>query len=349
MSGTWQERWATIRRHVPDWVPRAWRPVKRWLPPLVSAGLITFLVWTTTPHKLLAALESLDWPAVVGITVVQLVVLFTWDTFCLWWLFKQPNRRVPFWALFRARCDSVLWSAINLEIGQAVFAYKLAKILGKSVAEALGRCVLLAFFDFGSLQALALVGSFFLLTPLTRELRWVPIVSVSGVVILIFLLHFLPQNWRDWLIRKDWGKPLGWWSWRHSLILGALRVTMFGLMLVYAGVGLSLCGVPMTPRGTVGIIPYVLIAESLPGTGGLGERETALVYLLDPGPTHRAVVLSFGLVWSMVTILGRVGIGLMSWALPRAKDQGEEAARDACRRRRSGRRGERLGGGERLA
>ncbi len=319
----WQERWATIRRHIPAWVPRAWPHVKRWLPLVVSVGLIAWLIWTTTPQKLLAALQSLDWPWVVGISVAQVIILFTWDTFCLWWLFKQPDRRVPLGPLFRARCDSVLWSAINLEIGQAVFAYKLARVLGKSVAEALGRCVLLAFFDFGTLQALALVGSFFLLTPLTHNLRWIPVVSVSGVVVLTFLLHFLPQRWRDWLTRKNWGKPLDWWTWRHSLILSGLRLTMYGLMLIYAGVGLSLCGVPMTARRTVGIIPYVLVAESLPGTGGLGERETALVYLLDPEPSQWAVVLSFGLVWSVVTILGRVGIGLASWALPRTKDEGE--------------------------
>ncbi len=317
MSGGWQERWAAVRRHVPAWVPAAWRHLKGWLPLPVSAALITWLVWHITPHKVLAALATLDWPWVVGLSVVQVVVLFTWDSVCLWWLFKQPGRRVTFWALFRARTDSVIWSAVNLEIGQAVFAYNLAKILGKSVTEALGRCLVLALFDFGTLQLLALVGSFFFLTPLTRGLRWVPAVAVSGLIILACFLYFLPQSWREWLIRKNWGKWLAWWSWRHSLVLSALRLTMYGLVLVYAGLGLSLCGEPMTVRRTVGVIPYVIVAESLPGTGGLGERETALVYLLEPDPARSAVVLSFGLVWSLTTILGRVAIGLLSWALPR--------------------------------
>jgi hypothetical protein len=290
-------------------------------------GLITWLVWTITPQKLLAALESLDWPAVVGVSVVQVIVLFSWDTFCLWWLFKQPNRHVPFWALFRARSDAVVWSAVNLEIGQAVFAYKLAQILGKSVAAALGRCVVLALFDFGTLQALALVGSFVLLTPLTRDLRWIPIVSVSGLVVLGLLLFFLPQKWRAWLVQKKWGKWLAWWTWRHSLTLMGLRLVMFGLMLIYAGVGLALCGLRPTAREIVGLIPYVMIAESLPGTGGLGERETALVYLLNPGPDRQAVVLSFGLIWSLTTILGRIAIGLLSWALPRKVIPGEDEER----------------------
>ncbi len=156
----WRERWAAIRRHVPDWGPKAWHHLKSWLPLLVSAALITWLIWKITPRQLLAALEHLDWPWVVAGSVLQVFFLYLWDSLCLWWLFKQPDRRVPFRALFRARSDSIIWAAINLEIGQAVFAYKLAKVLGKSVAEALGRCVVLALFDFGTLQALALVGSF---------------------------------------------------------------------------------------------------------------------------------------------------------------------------------------------
>ena len=73
--------------------------------------------------------------------------------------------------------------------------------------------------------------------------------------------------------------------------------------------------------GGVGLGPFVMLAEALPGTGGLGEREAALLYLLDPPEEQRAVVLSFGLIWSTVIILGRITIGLVSALLPRAETQ----------------------------
>jgi hypothetical protein len=45
-------------------------------------------------------------------------------------------------------------------------------------------------------------------------------------------------------------------------------------------------------------------------------RETALVYLYPAGNENGAVLLSFGVIWSTVVILGRVAIGLVSWCLP---------------------------------
>jgi hypothetical protein len=101
---------------------------------------------------------------------------------------------------------------------------------------------------------------------------------------------------------------------------------MFLLVLIYAWAGLTICRFPVDVRTVVGVIPFVLLAESLPGTGGLGERETALVYLLHAGGEERAVLLRFGLTWSVVVILGRVSIGLISWFLPRRRSQEKSPA-----------------------
>ncbi len=314
MATNWRAVWSKVL-HYGRWV----------VPPLISIGLVTWLIWNITPAKLAHVISSGIFPWLLLATLVQLIVLFLWDTFCLWWLFSQPDRHLSRRKVLRARADSVLWSAINLEIGQGVFAWRLAKLTGDSVKVAIGRCLLLTLFDFGTLQSLALVGSFLKPDPLIQTLRWICVGSVFGLLILVVILRFLPDRWRQWLEQKDWSGWLKWWDWRDSLMLVALRLIMFLLVLVYAGVCLMICRFPADVRTVVGVIPFVLLAESLPGTGGLGERETALVYLLHPAAGQEAVLLTFGLTWSTVIILGRVAIGLVSSLLPQAKEK-EEAS-----------------------
>jgi hypothetical protein len=293
---------------------------KKFLPVLISIGLVTWLIWKITPAKLLRALSTSSWPWLLLATLVQFGVLFLWDTLNLWWLFSQPHpeRRPAFRVVFRARTDSILWSAINLEIGQGVFAYKLAKAIDEPVSLALGRFLVLALFDFGMLQSLGLIGFFLNTNPLIKSFRWACVASTCGLVVLALLVQFMPERWRQWVEEQDWGCWLQWWSWRHSLLLGVQRLTMFLLVILYAGVGLRIIGIPADTRTVFATIPFVLIAESLPGTGGLGERETALIYLLNPGGKE-ADLLAFGLIWSTVVILGRLLVGLVSSWLPHAK------------------------------
>jgi len=286
---------------------------KRVAPPIISIGLVSWLIWSITPEKLAATFSTRTSLWLVLATAIQVVVLFTWDTVSLWWLFSQPHQSLPFGMVFRARADTIVWSAVNLEIGQGVFAWKLAQITASSVQAALGRCLVLALFDFGTLMSLALVGSFLKPDPFIRSLRWICVAAIAGLLVAILTLRFLPTSWRRWLTRQDWARWLDWWSWRHSLLLWGQRVILFLLVLIYAGVGLTICRIPVDARTVAGVIPFVLLAESLPGTAGLGERETALVYLLHVQDDQRAVVLQFGLTWSVVVILGRVVISLVSW------------------------------------
>jgi hypothetical protein len=301
---------------------------------VISVGLVTWLIWSITPQKLYQAFTTSAWPWLVLATVVQLVVLFVWDTVALWWLFSQPlippfglaaqggerrtgkDRGLPFRVVLRARTDSILWSAINLEIGQGVFAWKLAELLGCPVTLALGRCLALVLFDAGTLYSLGIVGSFLWPMRITRILRWICVGIVAGLAVLALILKFLPRAPRQWLEQKPWAAWVRWWTWRHSLVLFVLRLVLFLLVYGYAAVGLAICHIPLDLRTIFGAIPFVLIAESLPGTGGLGERETALVYLLSASDDQRPVLLSFGLIWSLVIILGRVAIGLVSSWLP---------------------------------
>lgn len=287
------------------------------LPVVVSAGLITWVVWHVTPAKLWQALQTGIWPWLVLATALEIIASFFWDATCVWWLFSQPNRPLSYWAAVRARGEATLWSAVNLEIGGGVFAWKMTRIQNIPLTDTLGRLFLLALFDFGTLQSLALVGSFLQPEALLRWLRWVSVGAVCGLALMILIYRFLPNRWREWLVQWRLAHWLRWWDTRRSITLWAMRLTMFLIVVAYAGVCLAISGVPVTVWLVLGVVPYVLVAESLPGTGGLGEREVALIYLLHVPAHLTGMVVSFGLIWSVMTILGRITIGSICTWLPR--------------------------------
>ena len=304
----WREMGSALLRHG-----------RHFLPAVISVGLVAWLIWKIKPRRLLEALSESNWPWLIAATGVQVVVLFLWDTVCVWWLFSQPDRRLPFRTVFRLRCDTVIWSAVSLEIGQAAFAWKLAKALHIPLTSTLGRCVLLGLTDFVTLLSLALAGSFVHTSSLTRPLRWICVGGLAGVLLLALLLKFMPNRWWRRLVARPWAGWLAWLDWRTACVLWGLRLVLFLLVLSYVGVGLAISRVPVDVPTVFGIIPFVLLAEAIPGTAGLGARETGLVYFYPAGEDYRAILLSFGLIWSGVVILLRVLIGLVSWSLPRAK------------------------------
>lgn len=306
-----------------------WQRGRHVFPVLISLGLVAWLVWMVSPQRLFEAFVTTHWPWLVVVSLVQAVVLFSWDTFCLWWLFSQPDRRLPFRGVFRLRSDTIIWSAVNLEIGQGIFAWQLAKNLNMPVTATLGRAVLLALFDCGSLLSLALVGSFIKPIPQTQPLRWICIGVLAGLALLTVIVKMLPDSWSAWLTARPWAGWLRWLTWRQASWLAGLRLIMFLLVLVYAGVCLAIAGLPVDPWTVVGTIPFVLMAESLPGTGGLGERDTALMFLYPAAVEQRPVLLTVSLTWALIVNLARIGISLVSWCLPRDRRMVEEQ-RDAA-------------------
>jgi hypothetical protein len=289
----------------------------KWLLSLAISGLLLYwLLMALSPAAILRAFTAPGWLSLVVATLIQFAVLYVWDTISLWWLFAQPERNVRFPVVWRARIESTLWSAVNLEIGQGVFAWKLARATGFSIPETLGRCVVLGMIDFGVMMALGLLACLLNPDPSIAFLRWVCGGCVGGLLLVGLGLAYLPQRWRRWLQERDWGAWLAWWRWRHTLWLGVQRLVMFVLVLVYAGVGLALCGIPPRIDTVLGVIPIALMAEALPAAGGLGPKEAALVWLLrSTSQQQQALLFRFGVIWTFVVTLGRILVGLIGSGL----------------------------------
>jgi hypothetical protein len=288
----------------------------RWLLALlISAGLLAWLVWRISPEELAEAASRL--PLVwLGIWTAGLVfALYCWDVVCLRWLFAQPDRTLSLRVVGGARAHSYVWSALNYGAGQAVLGWNMARAQEVPLASALSRCVLLVLHDAGVLIGLALIGVLACQVEEATARVWILVAGLGVLGSLALAFWLLPLGLRERIAGTNWGLWLGWWTWRHSFRLVILRVVYYGLIVAYAVLALEHCDIDLEFRVIFGVIPLVLLADSLPSISGFGTRETALVMLLPVPVEQQAVILSFSLFWSAGLLTGRALIGLGNWWL----------------------------------
>lgn len=281
---------------------------------------MAWVVNKVTLEELTRAAAELDWPSVVPLTGALVLALFFWDSFCLRWLFSGPHRQAPgYRAVLHARGRSYLLTAVNYELGQGFLAWCLARALGIPLLFSLGLFVLLALHDMVVLLGLGLAGSLASADPLAGDIRLICLAGLGALLVLAMLGWLAPARWKVRFNRTKLATGLGSWTGRRSLQLLLLRTSYYGIILGYAVAGLGICGIgldrPHRFWVICSVIPLVLLADGLPiSVSGLGTRETALIYLLQP--EQPGVVLAFSLVWSFGLMLGRLAIGLSHWWFP---------------------------------
>jgi hypothetical protein len=293
------------------------------LPILVSAGLVVWLVWRISPDQLIRGVEGLNWKALAVLTLALVVTVFLWDVVCIRWLYALPDQALSYGVAADARAGSYLVSAINYEAGQALLAWKLARIQNLSRVGSLSRCVLLALHDLMLLLVLSLAGT--LIDPAgTRWLAHALIGALAGLTGLALTWRLLPNRLRARILSSRWGNWIGWWRWRHSLVLFLLRLVYFGIMGLYAVVGLRMCGIAHPVEVLCSAVPLVLLADALPSVSGFGTRHYAFESLLRLDSAEQAIVFHFSTFWSAGLMLGRAGIGLANlWLAPLFSSTGE--------------------------
>lgn len=283
----------------------------RWLlAGTVSVGLLSWLAYRISLDELARAAAALNWPLLVGLTIGLVLALYGWDVLCVRWLFGQPLGGLSIRTAGGARAASYLWSAFNYEAGQGVMAWRLAQAQEQSLLASLSRCFLLMLHDLAVLLMLALAGS--LVYPFPRT-TLIPAALGSGLGVLatvIIAWRFLSEERRQRIRQTRWGLWLAWWTWSHSGRLLLWRTAYYMIILMYAALALRTVGINLEPGAICGVVPMVMLADSLPSVSGLGTREMTLLALLDLTISEQAVVSSMSLIWTTGLMLGRAGIGL---------------------------------------
>jgi hypothetical protein len=248
----------------------------------------------------------------VSATIVLVFALYLADSFCIYWLFSRQDRALKLRSVVQARGSSYLLSSFNYELGQGALAWNLASARGQTLLPALAKCVLLAYHDVAVLAILGLIGASRSEIPQSARVAWFCGALVMLLVGIGVVVRILP-----WSRLNRWVSPklrlgLETWTWRQSAQLCLLRAGYFGVILLYAAIGLRLSGFNLSLQVLCSVIPLALLADGLPiSVSGLGTRETTLLYLLNPDePT---TLVAFSLQWSVGLALGRAIIGLFYW------------------------------------
>jgi hypothetical protein len=258
----------------------------------------------------------LPWHQLACATAALVAALWFADSFCVRWLFAQPDRSLPFSSALYARGSSYLLCSVNYELGQAAMAWNLARAQSRTLISALGVCVLLAYHDIAVLLTLGFLGALISAEPNAPAIAQFCGIALILLAFLGIVFRWLPSRWQERWLPERLRVRIDWWTWRHSVRLGLLRGGYFGLILLYAAAGLSICGIGLSFQVVCSVIPLVLLADGLPiSISGLGTREWTLLHLINPEGRERAVLVAFSLLWTIGLVFGRAFIGLAFWWL----------------------------------
>jgi uncharacterized membrane protein YbhN (UPF0104 family) len=295
----------------------AWRRLRRWLPLLIAAGLLYFIVTAVNPVTLAAAARGFDW--VYLLPLAGSYLLYLGFRSARWHLLMKPLRAPNSWA------DSLLLfaaaqSAVMIPAGQF-----LLPVLQKSQHGTLIRrsaaTVLVQEILFGILVLPAAlpgilgyhVGGFVLLAAAIVSVGAGTLVLHEGIAnICLFVIHHVPLVSRHGPNLRDLRNHIVFVVNTREAVLGSI----FDLAAIAAagtGFYIALVGLGQAHVGWVGAIGTyafgnaVATLSALPG--GLGANEGASVGVLNhlglaPGPAAAATLIFRAVTLLLGTLLG---------------------------------------------
>src|SRR5436309_1581198 len=246
--------------------------LRQLLPLVISLALVAWLLWRFRPRDLVARAAELNWALLLPLTTLLILVLYAWEALCFRELFALADRPVTYRQMLRVRGLSYLAGVINYEAGQAMAAWHVARLQQVSLLSTLSRTVLLAYHDLVVLFALASLGATLSDTGWAADRRTFCWIGLAALVALGLAVAALPRQWRRKFRESRWGAWVESWTWRRSARLAGVRTVYFLIFVIYAGVGLRLCDIPLDFFGTVAMIPLVLLADALPSAAEQGTR-----------------------------------------------------------------------------
>jgi hypothetical protein len=316
------------------------RPARRrslwwWLPWLVAAAILTFLVARLPRAQLLHAFAAgPSWP-VASWSLAVLGAALLADAWATLKAFAATGVRCPWRDVLAARGASYLLGLLNFAAGQGGMGFYLHRA-GVAPARAVGTMLFLVASQIGALAVLAAAGmaggalaaagggsgagGAAAAGGATAVATSVPLLVALAAA---FALYLAVLAWRpSFLVRQPVLAPVFAAGAGGFLRTTATRLPHALVMIFGMWLGLRLWGVPLPlARGLVVLSAATLIMALPVAPSGLGTLELALVELASPfapGPTvaaQRAGVLAFTVVYHLASIAGQALVGLLCLTL----------------------------------
>ena len=302
---------------------------KRFVPLLVSVGLLAFLLWRVPPTEFLHALRQLDWIPLLIATCCFVIVQYFLDAGCLYFLFADRQRPVSFSAVLHARGCAYVLMIIHFGLGHGLLAWQMAKRQDKSLLTTGGRCVVLTIIDICVLLTLGLVGAALSSDPRTDGLPLFCGLLLAGLILIVLTLRRLPaaalKRWKD----SSWAAKLeaADLTWRQIAMLYPLRLVYFCFGLANLTTALWICGIRPGVLVAMSVIPVTALVDGLPiSLSGLGTREAMLINLLDLQQSQQATLMACTIVWWFFLVSARALIGVGCLWMPRKLSASQQSA-----------------------
>ena len=117
---------------------------RRFLPLLISLGLVGWLATRVSPLAVIRAAAALEWQLLVPMTAALVAALYLWDAFCQPLVFSRSDKAaLSYSRMLRLRGESYLLGAFNQGLGQGLLAWNVARLQRTSLATTLSRSAVL--------------------------------------------------------------------------------------------------------------------------------------------------------------------------------------------------------------
>ncbi len=318
-----------VRDEVRDKASAGWRTqVRRWLPPLGTIALVTYLVWSTDLDAAAAAFRQAD----VGLAILVLggITVITWlyDGVCLTWLIgltlghRGTGGALRLRDVLPIKAASYVLNIVNYNAATVGMAWIVSRRKRVGMIESLAALAVLSYIDLVALTALLVLGLVLSADALSSQPELVErltviAVAVFGLALTVLLLLQSPirNRWLDRLRSLAILRPIAAVPPRSMLMGVAMRMLFvmgyvantYGVMLAFGmspRLDLLLLYVPIL--SVVGVVPLSI--------SGLGTTQILMRTFYAPmvadGRVSGPVIDAFSTVVIIGFILTRLAVAL---------------------------------------
>ncbi len=305
--------------------------IRRIIPVALSLCLLWYFFATTDLQAFVTALQGANVPQFVLRLFVMAAVVLCWDGVCYGWLLRRFTAPTSWWEAVKLRGASWLLNIINYAAANAMVVAYLKQTKGVGLGKGSSAMIFLMLVDVYALAVVATAGALIMLPEQAAAFLWT---DAALATLMIGHLLYWRRGWRfgpvDKLRNAAVFEAFSEATVTDYLRLGALRLPMIGLFVIYNAVLLPCFGLDIPLAGVAAFSPIISFVTALPisvagfGTHQVATRELFGTVLGNP----LAQVDAFSLATLVGVTIVRFAYGWVLYALVIKSVGGQSATAD---------------------
>ncbi len=291
----------------------AWKLVRRILPWLVAAGLLTWVFWGVPLQDFVDALGRGQFSWYLPVMICCMMCIFLADSLAISKTFTWFTTDIPYRTVLKIRGASYLMSVINYNLGQGAIVIFANRAKSVPYGRATGTVLLLMGISLVVLILLSAVGLFVSDAPRAMAFRPYVIALLSAFGVYLMVVAIKPRFLSRWSVAQ----PMLDAGLRGHLAAIAVRAPHMALVFIAHYITMRAFGIDIPLLVFLSTMPFVSLMSAIPiSPQGLGTTQYAAVYFFAayaPGTVaqQKAIVLAYSLTTSVLAILFMLATGFL--------------------------------------